>query len=260
MTKQIRLALKLIAIDLKILKKDLWGNLIDVMVWPTVASIVFGYILPTVGNFNKNYGAFVLMGAIITIGTVVAFDCATQIVVDFDNKRTIDYYLTLPINSYLLFVKQALSISLKVLLFTLPNFIWGKIVLYDRFDLTNLSIIKFLLIYSSITLFLGFFALWLASWVKNQSAFIHVWLRLYNPMIWFGGQVFSWEQLNRVFPKISYLMVINPITYCTEGLRSAIFGQFGFLNFWFCLFALLVQTLLFAIVSLRWLKKRLDCV
>lgn len=260
MINQLKIALNLISRDLLILKKDFWGNLIDILVWPTVAAIVFGYIIPSINNMHTQYGAFVLMGAIITIATVTAFDGATQLINDLETKRTIDYYLTLPLSPSLLFIKQACSISIKNIIFTLPIFPWGKFVLYDRFDITHFSLIKFILIYMMINIFLGFFALWLTAWVKNQAAFIHVWLRMYNPMIWFGGQIFSWEQLNNVFPTIGYLMLLNPMIYCTEGLRAAIFGPVGFLNFWLSFCMLTLFTLLFAFLAITGLKKRLDCI
>ena len=257
---QLKIALSLIFRDLTVLKKDFWGTLIDMLVWPTTASIVFGYIMPKLTNVAPNYGAFVLMGAIITIATVSALDNATQIISDFENKRVIDYYLTLPISPSLFFIKQAISISLKSLIFTLPIFPLGKIVLLSRFSLANLSLMKFILMYLNINIFIGFFALWVISWVKNETTMIHVWLRLYNPMMWFGGLLFSWIQIYNAIPLISYIMLINPMTYAIEGLRASVLGQVDFLNFWICFFMLLFFTFIVALVSVKKLLIRLDCV
>ena len=246
--------------DLLILKKDFWDTFIDMLVWPTIASIIFGYIMPQISNVGPNYGGFVLLGAIITIATVSALDSATQIISDLDNNRLIDYFLTLPISPSLFFVKLATSITLKSLILTLPIFPLGKLLLLKRFSLLHLSFIKFCMMYLCITFFIGFFALWIVSWVKHQDAIIHVWLRLYNPMMWFGGILFSWKQIFETIPLISYLMLLNPVTYAIEGLRASVLGQENFLNYWICLVVLLVYTIFIATISVRRLHKRLDCI
>jgi ABC-2 type transport system ATP-binding protein len=255
-----KIFLYLIYRDLLILKKDFWGTFIDMLIWPTIASIIFGYIMPRISNVGPNYGGFVLLGAIITIATVSALDSATQIISDLDNNRLSDYFLTLPISPYLFFIKQAISITLKSLILTLPIFPLGKLLLLKSFSLLHLSFIKFCLMYLCITVFIGFFALWIISWVKHQDAIIHVWLRLYNPMMWFGGLLFSWKQIYEAIPSISYIMLLNPITYAIEGLRASVLGQENFLNYWICLFILLIYTVFIAIISLKLLHRRLDCI
>lgn len=258
--KSIKVLFTLIYKDLVILKKDFWGTFLDMLIWPAIASIVFGYIMPQIANVRSDYGGFVLLGAIITIATVSALDSATQIISDMDNNRMIDYYLTLPISPALFFVKEAISITLKSLILTLPIFPLGKLLLLKKFSLLHLSFIKFCLMYICITVFIGFFALWIISWIKNQEAVIHVWLRLYNPMMWFGGLLFSWQQIYHAIPAISYLMLLNPITYATEGLRGSVLGQENFINFWVCLLVLLIYTFLIAVISIKTLLKRLDCI
>lgn len=256
---QIKIIKNMLAKDLYIVKKELPGTLIDVMVWPTVASIVFGYIMPKLSSVGEGYGAFVLIGSIITIATVTALDTASQVVSDLETNRIIDFNLSLPINPRLVFVQKALFITLKCMLNTVPIFFWGKLVLGSKFDLSNLSLLKFSIFYPMINLFIGFFAIWIVSWVKSQKTFIHVWLRMYNPMMWFGGQMFSWKQASEHFGLISSLMLLNPITYCVEGLHAAVLGQEGFINFWVCFLMLIIFTFVVGTLGVQNLTKRLDC-
>lgn len=257
---QIKIFLNITLKDLYVIKKDLLNTIIDALAWPTVAAIVFGYIMPKLNNVPENYGAFVLIGAAVTVCMITGLDYAYIIVNDFEDTKLVNFYLSTPIKPSLIFIQKAFSIAIKSCIYSIPIFIWGKVVLLDKFSYEKFSLLKFLLLYPIITIFVGFFCMWVVSWVKNYTVFVHVWMRLYNPMMWFGGQMFSFYQIKKIYPFIAYLMLINPITYCVEGVHSVFLGQDGFLNFWICVAMLSIFTIFMATVSTYKLNKRLDCV
>jgi len=246
--------------DLLLIKKDFRDNFIDMLVWPTTASLVFGRIMPHIAQVDSSFAGLTLLGAIISIIFVNALHHIQLQVTDFEHDRIIDYYLTLPLSSTMVFMKQALSIVLRTYIFGLPLFIIAKLLLPQAFSMATFSFTKFLLMFSAVALFLAFFGLWISSWVRNKDAFIHVWLRMYTPMLWFGGFLFSWQQVHTKLPIASYLMLLNPMTYIMDGLRASMLGQTGFINFWVSFGMLTAQAALFAFIAIRRLQQRLDTV
>ena len=185
---------------------------------------------------------------------------ANDLVNDFDNEKVIEYSLILPISAKLVFIKTALSIALDAAVLSLFLVPLGKLLLTNRLMLDNFSIPKFMLIFTTMNLFFGFFGLWIASWAKDGKNFSYVYRRVVNPVWIFGGYQFTWFVLYKAFPQWGFLLLLNPMTYAFEGLRAAILGQTGYLNFWLCVGALWCFTILFACWALLWMKKRLDYI
>jgi ABC-type multidrug transport system permease subunit len=211
-------------------------------------------------GLNPEYGSFIWVGTIVTMAFFESIYGASDLVNDFENDKVIEYSLVLPISAPLVFIKTALSISLDAAVLSIFLVPLGKILLMDRLALHNFSIIKFIIIFMSMNLFFGFFALWIASWAKNGKNFSYVYRRVVNPIWIFGGYQFTWLVLYKAFPQWGLLLLCNPLTYAFEGLRSAILGPVGYINFWACVGALWLFTIIFAYWSLRWMKQRLDYI
>jgi ABC-type multidrug transport system permease subunit len=76
----------------------------------------------------------------------------------------------------------------------------------------------------------------------------------------FGGVWFSWFEAYKVFPVLGYMMLFNPVTYAMDGLKTAVFGQGNYLNFWLCVVVLSLFIVLFCMWNFYLLKRRLDYV
>ena len=61
-------------------------------------------------------------------------------------------------------------------------------------------------------------------------------------------------------PALAYANLANPLLYPMEGMRAAIVGQEGFINYWLCLAAIILCSGILIALSLWLFKKRLDCV
>ena len=245
--------------DIIILKKNIWGKLLDAFIWSTNYIIINTYIMPFFG-VSPEYGSFIWVGTLVTMAFFESIYCANDIVTDLNGDKTVEHALTLPIPSWLIFIKMGLSIALNCMALSIFVVPLGKLILMDRLDLSNFSGIKFILIFITINLFFGFFAVWIGSWARDGLRFSYVYRRVVNPLWLFGGYQFTWMVLHQAFPRVATIVLFNPLVYAFEGMRVAILGQLGYINFWISFSVLWVFIIIFALWSSLWMKKRLDYV
>ena len=51
----------------------------------------------------------------------------------------------------------------------------------------------------------------------------NMWPRVLGPMFTLGCLLFTWNRIHSFSPKVSYLFLLSPVTYCVEELRHAVF-------------------------------------
>jgi hypothetical protein len=251
--------------DMRVLKIDFLNNVIDSLVGPAVFIIISGYILPYIG-IPLSYGGFMMVSSMVFMAYATTnWRGASQLVADMEGPKSISYELTLPLSSTMVFVKFACTYALNAMfinIFTLPL---GKLLLWDRLDLSHFSVPKFLLIYVTATLFFGFYSTWLASWVDGMKGFSRFWLRYGSQLLFFSGYQFTWATLHQAIPVFSYINLLNPFVYTFEGVRGAVLGpeipaQGTSLPFWVCFVVLWVYIGFFAYLAIRNFREQLDCL
>lgn len=246
--------------DLSVLRKNMLNSFIDSLIMPLTMIIIGGYILPSLG-LPRTYGGIMVVGSVIAMCYASTnFGGAGPLVADLQSDRAITYDITLPIPSWLVFAKTAVGFALYSIIMNSLTLLVGKLILMDRFDMSHMSIIKFLLIYVSANLLFGFYSLSVAFFVKNSFEFGRFWVRFGNVLYFFSGLQFSWMALYKTLPLIATINLLNPLVYAVEGTRAAVLGQEGNLNYWLCLAAVWGWMFVFAFVGYRLFKKRLDCV
>lgn len=245
--------------DLRAFKAKIINCTVDSLMWTGTTVIVDGYLMPLLG-INHSYGSFMLVGATISMCLFHTINRGCEIVMDFENTKSINYDLILPFPSWMALLKIALVFAIEAALINLLSLPIGKLLLFNNFDLSNFSIIKWPLMFIAINLFFGFFGLWVASWVKNSSSYPHVWMRFVLPLWNFGGFHFSWFTLKNAYPLFGYINLLNPMVYAFEGLRAVVLGQPQFINAYACIIALIIFTALLWTHTLYLLKRRLDFV
>ncbi len=258
MMNNIRIFLSMMQRDVRVLSREFLGDLVNAVTWPVSLAVTFGYVLPAVG-MDPKYGSFLVVGALASTFFYLSLGFGNELVSDFCSLRCIDYFFTLPASSYrFVLMQRVTSFALHSVFISWPLLPIGKLILGSRMDLSQLSIVKLTLMMIAAGFFFGFFGLWLASWIQTNRAFNSVWRRVYTPMQLLGCYWFSFAQGYKVFGIVSVCALVNPLTYMCEGVRSAVFGQADFINFWICLAVLIAYTVVFGWYSMRKLKQRLD--
>lgn len=250
---------QLVYADLLVFKQGLFDKFIDIAIWVTISGCVNEYIMPYFG-VKGDFGIFQWCGILSAVGIFELYSTAVDIVADFEGDRTIDYRLTLPIPSWLALLSKVVYYFITYFILALLMVPVGKAYLWHSFDLTRVHYGKFLLTLIFQNLFCASFALLAGSLIKDMMHLGSIWSRYIFPMWFMGGFYFSWYALYAIFPVVAWIDLINPMIYSTESMRVAILGQEGYLNFWLCIAALII----FSVVSLFWgmrnIKKRLDYV
>jgi ABC-2 type transport system permease protein len=199
-------------------------------------------------------------GMIISVAFWDVWSTATNFVSDMEGDQTIKYYLTLPVPAWLYFIKQIVYFAIRGGLQGIVMLPFGKLVLLDRFDLSNFNAIQFIFVFISANVFCATLSLIMSSMVKNMNNVGDVGVRFLFPMWFLGGSQFSWQTLYGFSPKFAYLCLLNPLLYAMEAMRAAILGQAGYLPFWLSIFILWIFNILFSWYGIVRMKKRLDCV
>jgi len=222
-------------------------------------AIVFTYFLPQSG-LSEDYGPFIVIDANASFGLFEIVGQVAELIVDLDGDRTINFTLSMPIPPWLVFVQLALKWALTTILLCTPLFFVGKLLVWNRFSLSQINYFQLLLIYPTLCLFFGLFSLWLTSIIQKVINISSLFLRFINSLFMFGAYFYSWESIYSLSPTLGYISLLNPMVYVMEGVRAAARGQEGYLPFWISFFVLWGFNLSMGATAVSRLKKRLDCV
>ena len=249
---------ELVYADLVIFKQMFFDKWFDLAIWVILTTVVSGYIMPFFGL--ANFGMFQLGGVIAATGIFELYSSAIDLVADFEGDRTINYSLTLPIPSWLAIISKSVYYFIIYFVLSLLMLPVGKLALWQQFDLSKVCYPKLILALIAQSIFYACFVLWASSVIENMTRLGNIWARFIFPMWFMGGFQFSWTALYQAFPTIAYINLLNPMIYITEAVRVAILGQSGYINFWLCLLAILIISLLCVTRGMHNLKRRLDFV
>ncbi len=156
-------------------------------------------------------------------------------VFDIRYNRFIDYRLTLPLSKRWLFASYIAYFSLEALIITAPLMTIGIILLGKKFVFVQPNWIATLTIYVMTLglyglLFLGFSLYYQFEWYRKN-----LWVRRVNVLFVFSPLFFVWQKVHAFSPLYSYIMLLSPLTYPTEGIRAAMIGGPGYIPASICI-------------------------
>ena len=247
--------------SVKVTTPGLRDKIINNLVWAMLNIIVFTFVMPAVG-VGANYGAFIAITMPASCAFFVAINSTYVLLTDVSNDGSnLQYELTLPIHQWVIFARYALENSYQALCSSVLILPIGKIMLWNHFSLDLIPCIKFYFLLLITSLFSGFFSIYIVSITKDMySGLDNMWTRIIFPMWFLGGFQFSWYTLHKISPSLSYIGLLNPLTYVLEGGRAALLNPADSLPYWNCICALVIFAMLFGWMGINNLKKRLDCL
>lgn len=240
-------------------RSALTEKIINIYIWAGCTLFVTGYLMQSFG-LAQGFGLFQFAGILAAVGLFECYDNTATLVADFEGDRTIAYYLTLPssVATVLLgYICSYVMMSMSMSLALLPL---GKLILWNQFNLASVSWGKLLVFMIVINFAYAIITFVLAAHFPAVDKLGIVWCRVIFPLWFLGGFQFSWAATNATAPLVSYVMLFNPVTYATEGIRAALLGQGGYLPFWLCFFVMIVLCFATSWWAFKALKKRLDLV
>ena len=249
----------LILSDLLVFKKNLFDKFINLTIWVVLTVFVMGYIMPYFG-LPDSFGVFQLGGILAAVALFELYGSITEFVADLQGDRVIDYHLTLPIPSWLAIVSKAIYYFIIYLALSIMMLPIGKLTLWNQLDLAQINYLKLFLALIFQSIFGACFTIWASTMIDNMSQMNNVWMRYIFPMWFMGGFQFSWKSVYHVLPIVAWINLINPMIYNTESVRVALLGQDDYLNFWLCIMAISLFSVIFMTIGMSNLKKKLDYV
>ena len=241
------------------LRSALWGKIIDISVWAGCSLYVTGYVMQAFG-LSRDFGPFQLACILAVIGMFELSGNAPAMVADFEGDRTISYYLTLPgstVTVLLGYIIYYATVSIIVSIAVLPL---GKLILWQQLNLAGIAWLKFFLFLVLINLVWATATIPLTSYMSSLEKLETVWTRVIFPLWFLGCFQFSWTAIHATSPVLSYVMLLNPVLYATEGMRAVCLGQAGYLPFWLCFVVMVAVLIGLSFWGYVAFKKRLDLV
>ncbi len=247
-----------------IMKQTVSDKIINHLFWVILNIAVFLYIMPhaaSVGTSSK-YGILIALSMPISSAFFGAINCMYGLLFDVTNEGSnLRYELTLPIPQWLVFLKYGLEISIQTFISTIVLVPVVYVMLFNQCPFTIVGIAKFYLILIVTSIFSGFFSIFIVSMADNIAQGLdNVWIRIIFPMWFLGCFQFSWKDLYSINKIIAFLDLFNPLTYALEASRSSMIADSSILNYWFCILALLIFSIIFGYIGTQRLLKRMDCL
>lgn len=247
--------------SIQVAKQSLPDKIINQLLWSSLNIIVFAYVMPHLG-LQKDYGASNAIAMAASAAFFTSIQCMYQLLFDISSDGSnIRYELTLPIPQWAVFIKYALEYTLQSCIVSIITAPIGFALIWNQMTISILSLIKFYIMLMVISLFSGFFALFIVSMAKNIAQGLdNVWTRIIFPLWFLGCFQFSWQSLYEVSPAMAYLSLLNPLTYALEGSRASLMFAHNSPNYEYCTIALLFFTFLFGYIGIRRLMHQVDCL
>lgn len=230
---------------------------INIVLWTAILIYIFEYVgLGSVAGL----GLFIAASECTNKGYLRSLTSAGRVISDLHGERTLYYYLTLPIPSWLVFVTMALSTTIELIAIDVLVLPVAKLVLGDRFYLSFGACLKAAAIFLCAHFFYGACFLLFASMKASSIVDFDVKrIRYCEPLFWLSAYWFSWHQVYLKSHFFGYLLLANPLVYASEGMRSALFGNPASLPLWLCCGMLLAFTLVVGTIGVQRMIKKIDC-
>lgn len=244
--------------DIRVITKDYRNGLIDATLLPVTFAVLFGKIMPAMG-MPVGYGAIVLIGTVNGMSMWTSSSEAGAFITDLSGVKSINYELTLPIYSSLIYIKYILFYAIKSLLISVLILPIG-IILLNNINLDQISIFKFIFAYISMSLFFGTFALLAAITTKDIRSFGRFWTRFGWILFNLSGSQFNWAFMYKAMPIFAILNLFNPLVYPCEALKAAFLGPKECLPYSITITLTWIFTIIFTILGLIKFKRKLDYI
>lgn len=244
--------------DIREIFRNYLSNLIDATFLPATLVLLFSNIFPKMG-MSTDYGHMFLIGTLSGMAMWSTSSQSAKILTDITGVKSINYELTLPIYSYLIYIKYALSYTIKTFFMSIFIIPIGILILRN-IDFTQISTFKFIFAYISMTIFYGFFTLFISISVKDIDNFGRFWMRWGWLIFNLAGSQFSWFFMYKSMPNLAIINLLNPLLYITESLRAAFLGQQNYINYNISILIIWISIIIFALLGIRKFKNRLDLI
>ncbi len=241
--------------DVTVARREIGYFLVRTTLQPLLFVLIFGLIMPRMGIVGRAYTTTMLPGILaLSLALSAVQAVSLPMVQEFGWTKEIEDRLLAPIANQLVAVEKIVAGAMQGIvasIFVLPiaRLIMGPIPGLTFRNVGMLMIMTILsgLAFSAIGLFIG-------TAIAPQQIGL-MFSVIIAPMIMFGCTYYPWRGLDAV-PVMKWLVLIDPLVYVSEGLRSALTPAVPHMPEPAIIAALLALAALFTYLGLRSFMKR----
>lgn len=252
--------IQFMARDFKIFMQRLRVHMLNYgFISPVLLAGTFGYVLPwiSLGESATRGSTVMFAGGILWSLFPLANSLTMDLVFDLERERFVGYQMSVLHPS--LVIIQRILFSSFVCTVCMAMFVpVTKLVMQDRFVLSNASFWQMGMVIFCGALFCCSYAMASQTWISSSRKIKNLWLRLYYPMLMLAGSMCPWKAYMKVSPLLGYITLCNPLMYLSEAMRSAILGGDEFFSVSLSLIVIIASTVVCIALSLYNFKKRVD--
>ena len=212
--------------DLVVTWREFIPFLLQALMQPLFFLFIFGKVLPGIGLAAPNFAALMLPGIVALTGMIAAMQGVTlPLVLDLGFAREIDDRLLSPLPVWWVALEKVLFGALRGMVASSVIFPLGWLILGSGFAVRTDRIpvligMVFLtgLVGSTIGLLMG-------TVIKPEQISLMFTL-IFTPLLFTGCTYYPWGALSRI-QWFQYFVLINPLTYASEGLRYSMVPVIG---------------------------------
>ena len=251
----VRTFLALLARDARVARRNFIPLLLQTLLQPMLLVFIFGRVLTTSGYMPIQYKSLLLPGIMALSMLLSGIQAvAMPLIAEFQFTKEIEDRLLAPIEIEWVAVEKIVAGMLQALLaglVVLPA-AWVTMGKGVQLNLAHPALVILLcllvaLVSSAIGLTLGCSV--------GQTHIGLMFSLVLAPMIFFGCTYYPWSALAK-FPILQKVVLLNPVVYASEGLRSALVPQFPHLSLPAILAALTVFAVVFVGFGLRQFRRK----
>jgi ABC-2 type transport system permease protein len=247
--------LALLRRDVHVARRNFVPLLLQTLLQPMLLVFVFGRVLITGGFMPVEYKSMLLPGIIALSMLLSGIQAvAMPLIAEFQFTREIEDRLLAPIEIEWVAVEKIVAGLIQALvagLVVLPSawLLLGKGVALRLDHPVRFALLSLLIAFlsSAVGLALGC--------TIGQRQIGLMFSLVLAPMIFFGCTYYPWSALAK-FPFLKRAVLVNPIVYASEGLRSALVPQFPHLSVTAVFAALIAFDLAFLLFGLEQFRRK----
>jgi ABC-2 type transport system permease protein len=245
----------MLARDAHVARRNAVQLMFQTFLQPLLFVFIFGKVMVGSGYMPATYKSLLLPG-IIAISMVFTgvWAVAMPLIAEFQWTREIEDRLLAPINLPWIAIEKVIAGMIQAVVAGLVVLPLAWLVLRPGVDISIHEPLKFVVMILLVALFSACGGLALGCSMNQQHIGL-MFSMVLTPMIFFGCTYYPWSALN-TFPILQKAVLINPLVYASEGLRTALVPHFSGLSRTAILVMLLAFDLLLLIVGLRQFEKK----
>ena len=247
--------LALLARDAHVARRNMVPLLLQTFLQPLLFVFVFGRVMVGMRYLPPSYKSLLLPG-IMAISMVFTgiWAVAMPLIAEFQFTREIEDRLLAPISISWVAVEKVLAGLIQAVISGLIIIPLAWIILRPGLELHLTNPLLFICITVLVAAFAACGGLALGCSVNQQHIGL-MFSMVLTPMLFFGCTYYPWSGLD-TFPILQKAVLINPLTYASEGLRASLVPQNPHLSLTLILVALVFFDVLLLILGLRQFHKK----